>query len=103
MELSVAGTCGHNSEHIFTLLFYLIQDSELSDLRESIETTNQQREITQFIEDYAVLEQLGSGAFGSVCKVKKKDSGQSFYALKEVTQSYLNFSHNNEMIIQIIR
>ena len=63
---------------------YFLKEVELADLRESIETTNQQREPTQFIEDYAVLEQLGSGAFGSVCKVRKKDHGQSLYALKEV-------------------
>ena len=57
------------------------------DLKESIESTNQQREITQYIEDYAVLEQLGSGAFGSVCKVRKRDSAhsQTYYALKEVS------------------
>lgn len=56
------------------------------DLKERIKSTNQQREITQYIEEYAVLEQLGSGAFGSVCKVRKRDSShsQTFYALKEV-------------------
>lgn len=57
------------------------------ELRESIESTNQQREITQFIEDYAVLEQLGSGAFGSVYKVRKREGAQAYYALKEVREA----------------
>lgn len=66
----------------------------MSDLRECIESTNQQREITQFIEDYAVLEQLGAGAFGVVCKVRKRDSSHNYYALKEV---YKNHTFRNSV------
>jgi len=66
-----------------------LPETELADLRESIESSNQQREPTQFIEDYAVLEHLGSGAFGSVCKVRKRDQGQSLYALKEVNMTMI--------------
>lgn len=39
-------------------------------LRESIETVNQNRPPLRVINGYAVLDHLGSGAFGSVFKVK---------------------------------
>ncbi|XP_071966114.1 serine/threonine-protein kinase Nek10-like isoform X1 [Antedon mediterranea] len=45
--------------------------------------TNQNKEPTQSISDYLVYEHLGSGAFGSVYKVKKNSSG-NFLALKEI-------------------
>ena len=48
-----------------------------------IESFNQNAEVKQYVQDYAVLELLGAGAFGSVYKVKKK-SGQSYLAMKEV-------------------
>lgn len=58
-------------------------------MRESIEISNQQREVTQYVNEYAILELLGSGAFGSVTKVRKRDSGQTYYALKEVSLSII--------------
>jgi len=45
---------------------------------------NQQRQVSEYIEDYALLELLGSGSFGSVYKVRKREQGQTYYALKEV-------------------
>ena len=37
------------------------------------------------IKDYALMEVLGSGAFGTVYKVKKTNTGHHFLALKEVS------------------
>ncbi|KAI2654877.1 Serine/threonine-protein kinase Nek10 [Labeo rohita] len=60
-----------------------LQEEELDVLRESIETVNQNRPPLRVINGYAVLDHLGSGAFGSVFKVRKQ-SGQNILALKEV-------------------
>ncbi|KAG9345199.1 hypothetical protein JZ751_009744 [Albula glossodonta] len=59
------------------------KDEELSSLKESIETVNQNRAPLKVINGYAILDHLGSGAFGSVFKVRKQ-SGQNLLALKEV-------------------
>ncbi|KAL2084440.1 hypothetical protein ACEWY4_019958 [Coilia grayii] len=56
---------------------------ELSELKESIETANQNRPPLKMINGYAILDHLGSGAFGSVFKVRKQN-GQNLLALKEV-------------------
>ncbi|XP_033116019.1 serine/threonine-protein kinase Nek10-like isoform X3 [Anneissia japonica] len=48
--------------------------------------TNQNKEPTQSISGYFVYEHLGSGAFGSVYKVRK-NSGGNFLALKEINPS----------------
>ncbi|XP_050988014.1 serine/threonine-protein kinase Nek10 [Labeo rohita] len=61
----------------------LLSEEELDVLRESIETVNQNRPPLRVINGYAVLDHLGSGAFGSVFKVRKQ-SGQNILALKEV-------------------
>uniref|UniRef100_A0A9J8C2F9 NIMA-related kinase 10 n=2 Tax=Cyprinus carpio TaxID=7962 RepID=A0A9J8C2F9_CYPCA len=61
----------------------LLSEDELDVLRESIETVNQNRAPLRVINGYAVLDHLGSGAFGSVFKVRKQ-SGQNILALKEV-------------------
>ncbi|KAI1886135.1 hypothetical protein AGOR_G00210890 [Albula goreensis] len=61
----------------------LLSDEELSSLKESIETVNQNRAPLKVINGYAILDHLGSGAFGSVFKVRKQ-SGQNLLALKEV-------------------
>ncbi len=60
------------------------QEDTLDDILEAIQSANQNRAATSFIGDYAVLELLGSGGFGSVFKVKKKTAGQSYLAMKEV-------------------
>lgn len=52
-------------------------------IQESIMELNQNRTPTHYIKDYAVFEHLGSGAFGSVYKVRKR-GGQTFQALKEI-------------------
>ncbi|XP_078571956.1 serine/threonine-protein kinase Nek10-like isoform X1 [Branchiostoma floridae x Branchiostoma japonicum] len=53
-------------------------------IQQRIFDTNQNKEPNTFISTYAVYELLGSGAFGNVYKVKKKDSSGTFLALKEI-------------------
>uniref|UniRef100_A0A8C4K6S6 NIMA related kinase 10 n=1 Tax=Dromaius novaehollandiae TaxID=8790 RepID=A0A8C4K6S6_DRONO len=61
----------------------LLKDDELKQIAESIENINQNKAPTKHIGNYAILEYLGSGAFGSVYKVRKH-SGQNLLAMKEV-------------------
>ncbi|KAJ8415933.1 hypothetical protein AAFF_G00404900 [Aldrovandia affinis] len=52
-----------------TTAHHVVEDDELSSLKESIETANQNRAPLKVINGYAILDHLGSGAFGSVFKV----------------------------------
>ncbi|NXE48257.1 NEK10 kinase, partial [Casuarius casuarius] len=61
----------------------LLKEDELKQIAESIENINQNKTPTKHIGNYAILEYLGSGAFGSVYKVRKH-SGQNLLAMKEV-------------------
>ncbi|XP_035528285.1 serine/threonine-protein kinase Nek10 [Morone saxatilis] len=61
----------------------LYTDEELDSLRESIEAVDQNRPPLKVINGYSILDHLGTGAFGSVFKVRKQ-SGQNLLALKEV-------------------
>ncbi|CAB1415296.1 unnamed protein product [Pleuronectes platessa] len=61
----------------------LYTDDELENLRESVEAVDQNRPPLRVINGYSVLDHLGTGAFGSVFKVRKQ-SGQNLLALKEV-------------------
>ncbi|XP_056098619.1 serine/threonine-protein kinase Nek10 [Rhinichthys klamathensis goyatoka] len=72
----------------------LLTEEELDVLRESIETVNQNRPPLRVINGYAVLDHLGSGAFGSVFKVRKQ-SGQNVLALKEVNFHNPAFGKDN--------
>ncbi|KAG9283789.1 serine/threonine-protein kinase Nek10 [Astyanax mexicanus] len=56
---------------------------ELDGLRERIEAVNQNRPPIKVINSYSILDHLGSGAFGSVFKVRKQGA-QNCLALKEV-------------------
>uniref|UniRef100_UPI00398F423F serine/threonine-protein kinase Nek10 isoform X3 n=1 Tax=Pristiophorus japonicus TaxID=55135 RepID=UPI00398F423F len=56
---------------------------ELKQITENIEGVNQNKAPTKFIGNYAILDYLGSGAFGNVFKVRKY-SGQNLLAMKEV-------------------
>ncbi|NXN36096.1 NEK10 kinase, partial [Rhinoptilus africanus] len=47
----------------------LLKEDELKQIAESIESMNQNKAPTKHIGNYAILEHLGSGAFGSVYKV----------------------------------
>ncbi|XP_075351691.1 serine/threonine-protein kinase Nek10 isoform X5 [Mycteria americana] len=61
----------------------LLKEDELKQIAESIESVNQSKAPTKHIGNYAILEHLGSGAFGSVYKVRKHN-GQNLLAMKEV-------------------
>ncbi|XP_074939374.1 serine/threonine-protein kinase Nek10 [Phalacrocorax aristotelis] len=61
----------------------LLTEDELKQIAESIERMNQSKAPTNHIGNYAILEHLGSGAFGSVYKVRKHN-GQNLLAMKEV-------------------
>ncbi|XP_044149856.1 serine/threonine-protein kinase Nek10 isoform X3 [Bufo gargarizans] len=60
-----------------------LPEDELKQVADSIEGINQNKAPTKFIGNYAILDHLGSGAFGSVYKVKKR-SGQILFAMKEI-------------------
>ncbi|KAK2526264.1 Nek10 [Columba livia] len=61
----------------------LLKEDELKQIAESIKSMNQNKAPTKHIGNYAILEHLGSGAFGSVYKVRKHN-GQNLLAMKEV-------------------
>ncbi|XP_075937216.1 serine/threonine-protein kinase Nek10 [Anarhichas minor] len=61
----------------------LYTEEELDSLREGIEAVDQNRPPLKVINGYSILDHLGTGAFGSVFKVRKQ-SGQNLLALKEV-------------------
>ncbi|XP_048237261.1 serine/threonine-protein kinase Nek10-like [Haliotis rufescens] len=67
---------------------------QIEEIRENICDTNQERSASKYIGDYAVFELLGSGAFGSVFKVKKRSAGQTFLALKELNLQHSAFGKN---------
>ncbi|XP_019714913.1 serine/threonine-protein kinase Nek10-like [Hippocampus comes] len=58
-------------------------EEELESLRESIMAVDHNRPVLRLINGYAVLDHLGTGAFGSVLKVQKPSAG-NMVALKEV-------------------
>ncbi|XP_073424559.1 serine/threonine-protein kinase Nek10 isoform X2 [Dendrobates tinctorius] len=60
-----------------------LSEDELKQVSDSIEGINQNKTPTKFIGNYAILDHLGSGAFGSVYKVRKR-SGQNLFAMKEI-------------------
>ncbi|XP_052258729.1 serine/threonine-protein kinase Nek10-like isoform X2 [Dreissena polymorpha] len=60
-----------------------LSPDQLKSVRDGVGELNQNRTPTHYIQDYAVFEHLGRGAFGSVYKVRKK-VGQTFLALKEI-------------------
>ncbi|XP_070691003.1 serine/threonine-protein kinase Nek10 [Pempheris klunzingeri] len=61
----------------------LYTEEEVDSLRDSIEAVDQNRPPLKVINGYSILDHLGTGAFGSVFKVRKQ-SGQNLLALKEV-------------------
>ena len=61
-----------------------LQREEVNKIYESICSSNQNKSPSRYIGEFAVFELLGTGAFGSVYKVRKKTGRQSFLALKEV-------------------
>ncbi|XP_016054347.1 PREDICTED: serine/threonine-protein kinase Nek10 [Miniopterus natalensis] len=70
-------------EELVSRLNVLVED-ELKQIAESIESINQNKAPSKYIGNYAILDLLGSGAFGCVYKVRKR-SGQNLLAMKEVS------------------
>ncbi|XP_066500485.1 serine/threonine-protein kinase Nek10 [Hoplias malabaricus] len=68
---------------------------ELDGLRERIEAVNQNRPPIKVINGYSILDHLGSGAFGSVFKVRK-EGAQNCLALKEVNLYNLGFGNDKK-------
>ncbi|KAK3752403.1 hypothetical protein QZH41_008607 [Actinostola sp. cb2023] len=58
---------------------------DITTIHNNILAINQNKAPTQVISSYEVLELLGTGAFGSVYKVRKKHGGQSHLAMKEIS------------------
>nr|XP_028699456.1 serine/threonine-protein kinase Nek10 isoform X5 [Macaca mulatta] len=69
-------------EELVSKLNLLVED-ELKQIAENIESINQNKAPSKYIGNYAILDHLGSGAFGYVYKVRKR-SGQNLLAMKEV-------------------
>ncbi|XP_055141313.1 serine/threonine-protein kinase Nek10 isoform X11 [Symphalangus syndactylus] len=69
-------------EELVSKLNLLVED-ELKQIAENIESINQNKAPLKYIGNYAILDHLGSGAFGCVYKVRKR-SGQNLLAMKEV-------------------
>ncbi|CAF0812289.1 unnamed protein product [Brachionus calyciflorus] len=63
--------------------FHKISKEDLETMRSQIQFCNQSQTPKNYINDYAVYEIIGSGAFGRVHKVKKKNSN-TFLAMKEI-------------------
>ncbi|XP_061429517.1 serine/threonine-protein kinase Nek10 [Lethenteron reissneri] len=61
-----------------------LKPEEVQEIQEAVESMDQTRLPEKRMGGYAVLEHLGSGAFGSVYKVRKLN-GQQLLALKEVS------------------
>ncbi|XP_049726714.1 serine/threonine-protein kinase Nek10 isoform X6 [Elephas maximus indicus] len=61
----------------------VVQEDELKQIAENIGSINQNKAPSKYIGNYAILDHLGSGAFGCVYKVRKR-SGQNLLAMKEV-------------------
>lgn len=60
------------------------QENVLDEIRENIQGLNQCCKPNHYIGEYAVFELLGTGAFGSVYKVRRCTARSSFLAMKEV-------------------
>ncbi|NWR88474.1 NEK10 kinase, partial [Furnarius figulus] len=73
----------------------LLKEDVLKQIAESIESMNQNKAPTKYIGNYAILEHLGSGAFGSVYKVRKHN-GQNLLAMKEVNLHNPAFGKDKE-------
>ncbi|XP_014404710.1 PREDICTED: serine/threonine-protein kinase Nek10 [Myotis brandtii] len=69
-------------EELVSKLNLLVEDERMQ-IAENIESINQNKAPSKYIGNYAILDHLGSGAFGCVYKVRKR-SGQNLLAMKEV-------------------
>ncbi|KAJ8313779.1 hypothetical protein KUTeg_008340 [Tegillarca granosa] len=72
-----------------------LSSEAVREIKMNIMETNQNKAATRYIGEFEVFELLGKGAFGSVYKVKKKTTFQSFLALKEVNIDNPAFGKNS--------
>ncbi|KAL8610125.1 hypothetical protein ACOMHN_024591 [Nucella lapillus] len=66
----------------------------IDEIRENFHGINQSKTPNQYIGEYAVFELLGTGAFGSVHKVRRHTARQSFLAMKELNLQNPAFGKN---------
>jgi len=69
--------------------FSKLGKDDLETMKQQIKFCNQSQTPINYVNDYAVYEIIGSGAFGRVHKVKKKNSNY-FLAMKEINTYNLN-------------
>ncbi|KAK7110811.1 serine/threonine-protein kinase Nek10-like [Littorina saxatilis] len=67
---------------------------QIEEIRENMQGFNQSRTPNHYIGEYAVFELLGTGAFGSVYKVRRRTARQSFMAMKELNLQNSAFGKN---------
>ncbi|KAL9868146.1 LOW QUALITY PROTEIN: serine/threonine-protein kinase Nek10 [Geothlypis trichas] len=83
----------HQSIHISHLSVAVLKEDVLKQIAERAENMNQNKGPTNHVGNDAILEHLGSGAFGSIYKAKKH-SGQHLLAMKEVNLHNPAFGKN---------
>ena len=78
---------GLSQYHQLATIFASLPPHEAASIQEKIVALNQTNNPLCTIGNYCVLELLGSGAYGSVYKVRKGHSG-SLYAMKEISAAH---------------
>ena len=70
----------------------------VDEIQTSVECADQNKAPSRLIADYAVCETLGSGAFGTVYRVRRHTGAQSFLAMKEasVTVTVCIYMNNHQ-------
>ncbi|KAK7477969.1 hypothetical protein BaRGS_00030798 [Batillaria attramentaria] len=71
-----------------------LPNDTVEEIRENVQGMNQSRTPNHYIGEYAVFELLGTGAFGSVYKVRRRTARQSFLAMKELNLQNPAFGKN---------
>ncbi|XP_022087422.1 serine/threonine-protein kinase Nek10-like isoform X2 [Acanthaster planci] len=72
-----------NAYNSLVTLVNSLADEKVQEIQLTFQEVNQNKEPSKLISGYLVYEHLGTGAFGSVYKVKK-NTGENFLALKEI-------------------
>lgn len=80
--------------------FYKLTNDEMNIMRQQIQSSNHSQAPKNIINDYEVYEILGSGAFGCVHKVRKKNTN-IFLAMKEINTSLSLLKGQIEMVNEV--